>query len=81
MEQLGRMLIQDKLSEKDFITVANMAVAALQAGRTSREIENAIRKIRMAIKKYEAAPENERDYNIIRVAVGEPEKLGCGVCA
>lgn len=69
------MLIQDKLSEKDFITVANMAVTALQAGRTSREIENAIRIIRMAFKKYEAAPEDERDYSIIRVAVGEPEKL------
>ena len=79
MEQLGRMLMQDKLSEKDFIAVANMAVAALQAGRTSREIENAIRKIRMAIKKYVAAPEDERDYSIIRVAVGELEKLGCAV--
>ena len=41
--------------------------------------ENAIRKIRMAIKKYEAAPEDERDYNSIRVAVGELEKLGCAV--
>lgn len=38
-------------------------------------IENAIREIRMAFKKYEAAPEDERDYSIIRVAVGEPEKL------
>ncbi len=53
--------------------------SALQAGKTSREIENAIRKIRMAIKKYEAAPEDERDYNSIRVAVGELEKLGCAV--
>lgn len=79
MEQLGRMLMQDKLSEKDCIAVANMAISALQAGKTSREIENAIRKIRMAIKKYEAAPEDERDYNSIRVAVGELEKLGCAV--
>ena len=71
--------MQDKLSEKDFIAVANMAISALQAGKTSREIENAIRKIRMAIKKYAAAPEDERDYSIIRVAVGELEKLGCAV--
>ena len=76
MEQLGRMLIQDHLPKKDFITVANMAIAALQAGHTSREIENAIRKIRMAIKRYNATSENEQDYDIIRTAVCELEYLG-----
>ena len=76
MEQLGRMLVQDNLSKKDFITVANMAVAALQAGHTSREIENAIRKIRMAIKRYNAEPEDEQDYDIIQTAVWELEYLG-----
>lgn len=71
MEQLGRMLVQDNLSEKDFITVANMAIAALQAGHTSREIENAIRKIRVAIKRYNAAPKEEQNYDIICAAVWE----------
>ncbi|MDO4811042.1 MAG: hypothetical protein Q3985_03760 [Eubacteriales bacterium] len=71
MEQLGRMLVQDNLSKKDFITVANMAIAALQTGHTSREIENAIRKIRMAIKRYNSAPEDEQNYDIIRAAVWE----------
>ena len=76
MEQLGRMLIQDNLSEKDFITVANMAIAALQAGHTSREIENAIRKIRMEIKRYNTAPEDEQNYDMIRAAVWELRHLG-----
>lgn len=76
MEQLGRMMAQDNLSEKDFITVANMAIAALQAGHTSREIENAIRKIRMAIKWYNSAPEDEQNYDIIRAAVWELGYLG-----
>ena len=76
MEQLGRMLIQDNLSEKDFITVANMAIAALQAGQTSREIENAIRNIRTEIKRYNTAPEDEQNYDMIRAAVWELRHLG-----
>lgn len=76
MEQLGRMLVQDNLSKKDFITVANMAIAALQAGHTSRKIENAIRKIRMAIKRYNTAPEEEQDNENIRYAVWKLKCLG-----
>ena len=59
LEQLGRMLIQDKFSQDDCITIANFAIQALKAGHTSREIEKAIRKVRLTNKKASADPENE----------------------
>ena len=59
LEQLGRMLIQDKFSPDDCITIANFAIQALKAGHTSREIEKAIRKVRLTNKKASADPENE----------------------
>ena len=51
LEQLGRMLIQDKFSQDDCITIASFAIQALKAGHTTREIEKVIRKIRFANKK------------------------------
>ena len=59
LEQLGRMLIQDKFSPDDCITIANFAIQALKAGHTSREIEKAIRKVRLTNKKASADSENE----------------------
>ena len=59
LEQLGRMFIQDKFSQDDCITIANFAIQALKAGYTSREIEKAIRKVRLTNKKASADPENE----------------------
>ena len=59
LEQLGRMLIQDKFSQDDCITIASFAIQALKAGHTSREIEKAIRKVRLTNKKASADSENE----------------------
>ena len=56
---LGRMLIQDKFSQDDCITIASFAIQALKAGHTSREIEKAIRKVRLTNKKASADPEND----------------------
>ena len=56
---LGRMLIQDKFSPDDCITIAIFAIQALKAGHTSRKIEKAIRKVRLTNKKASADPENE----------------------
>ena len=53
------MLIQDKFSPDDCITIANYAIQALKAGHTSREIEKAIRKVRLTNKKASADPEKE----------------------
>ena len=56
LEQLGRLLVQDGFAVADFIYAANLAVGALKAGCTTREIENAIRAIRLAFKAADANP-------------------------
>ena len=53
------MIVQDHYKEDDFIYIANLAIAALKNGKTSREIEKAIRNVRIAIKKSAADPDNE----------------------
>lgn len=58
LEQLGRMLIQDLLAKGDCIYIANLAIAALKNGEKSRDIENAIRNIRMAVKRMKKDSEN-----------------------
>jgi len=52
LEQLGRMIEQDHFSENDCIYIANLAIAALKNGKTSREVEKAIRAIRLPLKEY-----------------------------
>ena len=42
LEQIGRMLIQDRFSSADCIYIAGLAADAVSAGYTSREVENAI---------------------------------------
>jgi len=46
LEQVGRMWKQDGYGFDSCVTIANLAIASLKNGHTSREIENAIRKIR-----------------------------------
>ena len=50
---------QYKIIQEDCITIANVSIQALKAGYTSREIEKAIRKVRLTNKKASADPENE----------------------
>lgn len=58
LEQLGRMVVQDHFAQSDCIYVANLAIAALKNGKTSREIERAIREIRITAKKSQDEPES-----------------------
>ena len=58
LEQIGRMLIQDKVSQNHCIFIANLSISALKNGCTCREIEKAIRKIRMAFKESTKSPDN-----------------------
>ena len=76
LEQLGRMLVQDHYKEEDCVYIANLAIAALKNGKTSREIEKAIREIRMTMKKSEAEPENTRLQYLAGCAVTELQKMG-----
>ncbi|MBR4635250.1 MAG: hypothetical protein IKO51_02685 [Clostridia bacterium] len=69
LEQLGRMTEQDHLHPDDGIFFANRAIDALKAGYTSREVEKALRAIRMAIKKADGTPENSYERYQITMAI------------
>ncbi len=59
LEQLGRMIAQDHYNEYDCVYIANLAIAALKNGKTSREIEKAIQNVRTANKRVAADPDSE----------------------
>ena len=67
LEQIGRMDQQDHASFDDCVYIANLAVVAVKAGAKSREIEKAIRAVRMAMK--QAAPDPEATENLYSVGV------------
>ena len=59
LEQLGRLWVQDRFDKDSCIYVANLAIAALKNGCTSREVEKAMRNIRIATKKSIAKPDDK----------------------
>lgn len=59
LEQLGRMLVQDHCAEEDCIYIANLAIAALKNGKTSRGVEKAIRNVRTSNKRADADPNSD----------------------
>ena len=64
VEQIGRMVVQDRFGRDDCIYVATLAAAAVKCGYSTREVEKAIRKIRMTNKALNKNPKNkllERD--------------------
>ena len=63
-------------SQDDCITIANFAIQALKAGHTSREIEKAIRKVRLTNKKASADPENEMLNEAAVNALAELQSMG-----
>ena len=76
LEQIGRMLIQDKISQNHCIFITNLSISALKNGYTCREIEKAIRKIRMAFKESTKAPDNTELINIAGQAVTTLRLMG-----
>ena len=62
LEQLGRMAVQDKLAYADCVYLTNLAIAAVQNGYATREVEVVLRKIRMAAKPSMRNPDNEALY-------------------
>ena len=76
LEQLGRMIEQDHFSEDDCIYIANLAIAALKNGKTSREIEKAIRAIRLPLKEYYKDTDDETLKYRVGTAIMELQKLG-----
>ena len=59
VEQIGRMVVQDRFGRDDCIYVATLAAAAVKAGYSTREVEKAIRKIRMTNKALNKNPKNK----------------------
>ena len=76
LEQIGRMLEQDHASRADCIYVTNLAIRAVKAGHTTREIEKAIREIRKALKLLAADPENEMLLRVMGCAVNALNGMG-----
>ncbi len=76
LEQLGRMLEQDHISRMDCIEITNLAIDALNAGSHSREVENAMRAIRMAFKEVFADPENKNAMYNLGKAVNALRQMG-----
>ena len=76
LEQLGRMELQDHLAREDQIYLANLAIAAVEAGYTTREVEVALRAIRMAAKDSLANPESKFLYRRLGNTVEILRRMG-----
>ncbi len=76
LEQLGRMVIQDKLAHADCVYLANLAIAAVKAGYTTREVEIALREIRMAVKHSRRNSESPMLYRALGDTVDILRRMG-----
>ena len=76
LEQIGRMILQDKYELSDCVYITNLSIAALKSGCTCREIEKAIRKIRITLKESNQIPNNTELINIAGQAVTDLRQMG-----
>ena len=76
LEQIGRMLIQDYFEPSDCIFITNLSIAALKNGCTCREIEKAIRKIRLTSKESNSRPDSTYLRNVAGQAVTALHLMG-----
>ena len=70
------MAVQDKLSRTDCVYLANLAIAAVQNGYTTREVEIALREIRMAAKSSMKNPDSEALYCALGNTVDILRRMG-----
>ena len=76
LEQLGRMMVQDKLAYTDCAYLANLAIAAIQNGYTTREVEVTLRQVRMAAKSSMKNPDDEALYCALGSTVDILRRMG-----
>lgn len=76
LEQIGRMILQDKYELSDCVYITNLSIAAVKNGYTCREIEKAIRKIRMMLKESNQISNNTELINIAGQAVTDLRQMG-----
>ena len=72
------MLVQDHHEPSHCVYITNLAIAALKNSCTCREIEKAIRKIRMALKEANQISNNTELINIAGQAVTDLRQMGKG---
>ena len=78
LEQIGRMLEQDQHEQSHCVYITNLAIAALKNGCTCREIEKAIRKIRMTLKESTQISNSTELISVAGEAVTALRQLGEG---
>ena len=78
LEQIGRMLVQDKHERSHCIFIANLSISALKNGCTSKEIEKAIRKIRTTLKESAQKPCSTDLISVAGQAVTALRQMGEG---
>ena len=76
LEQIGRMLVQDHHEPSHCVYITNLAIAALKSGCTCREIEKAIRKIRMTLKESTQSPTSTDLISVAGQAVTALQQMG-----
>ena len=76
LEQIGRMLVQDHHEPSHCVYITNLAIAALKNGCTCREIEKAIRKIRMTLKESTQSPASTDLISVAGQAVTALRQMG-----
>lgn len=76
LEQIGRMLVQDCHEQSHCVYITNLAIAALKNGCTCRDIEKAIRKIRMALKESTQIPNSTELISVAGEAVTALRHMG-----
>ena len=69
LEQIGRMQTQDSRPWDECVYITKLAAQAVKAGHHAKEVEIAIRKIRMALKKATDAPDDPALANEMEAAV------------
>ena len=78
LEQIGRMLVQDQYEQSHCVYITNLAIVALKNGCTCREIEKAIRKIRMTLKESTQSPASTDLISVAGQAVTDLRQMGKG---
>lgn len=78
LEQIGRMLEQDQHEQSHYVYITNLAISALKNGCTCREIEKAIRKIRMTLKESTQISNSTELISVAGEAVTALRQLGEG---
>ena len=76
LEQIGRMILQDKYELGDCVYITNLSIAAVKSGYTCRAIEKAIRKIRLTSNELNKNPESAYLRNVAGQAVTALRLMG-----